>query len=71
MKITVDSDYCKGCNICIDVCPKNIFELSAQRSKLGYLMPAAKNEENCIECLLCEQLCPELCINVKTESGGS
>ena len=65
MKIKIDEKYCQGCGICINVCPKNIFQLSNIRSERGYLMPEVVNEENCIECGLCEKLCPDMCIDIE------
>ena len=36
---TVDSERCKGCGLCVDVCPKDVLEISGrvnamQRSEL-------------------------------------
>ncbi len=69
MKITIDSRYCKGCNVCIDVCPKKVFESSNSRSNAGYLMPEVAHAESCINCALCERLCPDTCINVEKEGA--
>jgi len=65
MKIKIDEMYCQGCGICINVCPRNIFQISNNRSKRGYLMPEVVSEENCIECGLCERLCPDMCIDIE------
>ncbi len=66
MKVVIDDKYCKGCNICIQTCPKNVFFFSKLRSQNDYLMPVVKNEDKCINCKLCEKLCPEICISVIT-----
>ncbi|MBW2147372.1 MAG: 4Fe-4S binding protein [Deltaproteobacteria bacterium] len=61
----IDEIYCKGCNICIDQCPKKVFENSSKRNPKGYLVPEVSHAENCIGCLLCEMICPDMAITVE------
>jgi len=35
------------------------------RNQLGYRYPRVINQENCLDCGLCEMYCPELAIQVK------
>lgn len=65
MTIVFDKQWCKGCGICIHYCPKNVLEISEQRSAGGYRMPYAKEPEKCIGCRTCERLCPDLCIDIQ------
>lgn len=67
MNITIDKVYCKGCKICINVCPKGIFKLSNERQSYGMLLPYAAEKERCIGCKICELMCPDGCINVEEE----
>jgi 2-oxoglutarate ferredoxin oxidoreductase subunit delta len=66
--IIIDSKLCKGCKLCIHVCPQDVFELSSERSEGGYLMPAAVRPEDCIECGSCELICPDLALTVEVAS---
>lgn len=63
-EIIVDSDLCKGCYICIEVCPYKVLDISDTRNRRGILLPTAKNIENCISCKLCEVFCPDFAIEV-------
>jgi hypothetical protein len=65
MIITVDAVRCKGCNICVSICTKQVFTLSAKRNNYGTTMPEAVKEKECIGCKLCEKLCPDAAINVE------
>jgi len=64
-EITIDKKCCKGCNICLSVCPKKIFVKSKKRNNYGTAMPDVKAPEDCIECRMCERLCPDGAIDVK------
>ena len=64
-KIIIDGNVCKGCHICIDQCPNDVFEVSHTRSAKGYLMPVVSRIDDCIACMLCELICPDLAITVE------
>jgi 2-oxoglutarate ferredoxin oxidoreductase subunit delta len=64
-RIIIDETYCKGCKLCIDQCPKEVFENSSKRNPKGYLIPNVAHAENCVACLLCEMICPDMAITVE------
>ena len=63
-RIQVDREYCKGCQLCLAVCPKNVYELSRVRNPKGYMVPRPVRPEDCVGCLLCEMTCPDMAITV-------
>lgn len=53
--LIVDKEWCKGCNICVVFCPKNVLELVDGKVNI-------KNLEACIQCGQCELRCPDYAI---------
>jgi len=62
--IHINKDRCKGCGFCVEYCPKDVLELSAEFNVKGYHPPRIKKEEDCVYCQLCETICPEFAIFV-------
>jgi len=62
--INIDKDLCKGCDICITFCPKNVYEKSKIRNKRGSAIPYAARPEDCVSCKICERFCPDMAISV-------
>ena len=52
-----DKYKCCGCSACFNICPKKC--ISMVEDSEGFLYPSI-NIENCIECGLCEKVCPLL-----------
>ncbi len=48
-------EWCKRCNICVEICPKDSLVLTHD---------AIIEAEDCIRCGLCERYCPDLAIEV-------
>jgi len=68
--IHIDSNLCKGCGICVEFCPKNVFRLREDLSESGIHLAVAAEEEKCTVCHLCELYCPDFAIAV-VEKGKS
>lgn len=58
--VVIDAGLCKGCQICIAFCPKNVFELDDNEKAV------VRYQDRCNACGLCELRCPDLAIEVKT-----
>lgn len=68
-KIIIDASYCKGCDICLGVCKKELFQKSKKRNNYGTPLPHVPHPEECIKCRLCERLCPDGAIDVIIEDA--
>ncbi len=66
MVIYVNEKLCKGCGICIHICPRNVLKLSKKLTQKGIHIAEASNPEECIKCHLCEYLCPDFAICITT-----
>lgn len=62
--IHIIKERCKGCGFCVEYCPKDVLELAEEFNQKGYHPPIAVNPDACVECHLCEMLCPEFAIYV-------
>ena len=61
-EVFILKDRCKGCGFCIEYCPKDVLEVSEEFNAKGYHYPVVKQPELCINCGLCEMLCPDFAI---------
>ncbi len=66
-RITLDQNFCKGCDICLKLCPKEVFEEVQKIGSKGFKPRIVANPKNCTGCGQCELLCPEMAITVITK----
>lgn len=65
-RITVDDTYCKGCGLCVDVCPQGIIELDTSKiTAKGYHPAHMTDESKCTGCTSCALMCPDVAITVE------
>lgn len=62
MLVEINEDLCKGCDICIEFCPTDVFENSDKLNRKGYYLPVIVDMKACNGCRLCDIMCPELAI---------
>lgn len=56
--VVIDPEQCKGCSLCVDVCPQDVLEMSNALNHLGF-HPAEYEGEGCTGCGVCFYACPE------------
>lgn len=70
MQLQINKDYCKGCSLCIYICPKKCYEEGEELRERSYAVPIITRQEDCIDdkqlkqgkkkiCELCILICPE------------
>ncbi|MCL2062139.1 MAG: 4Fe-4S dicluster domain-containing protein [Firmicutes bacterium] len=65
-KVTINKDLCKGCSLCIGVCPKKIISIDkTSLSKKGYQPAQVTEMDKCIGCAFCALICPDTVITVE------
>ena len=57
-ELIINVDWCKGCGICVEFCPRKVLEIKHDKV-------VAANPGQCIKCALCELRCPDYAIYVK------
>ncbi|HHU11604.1 MAG TPA: 4Fe-4S binding protein [Clostridiaceae bacterium] len=65
-RVTFSQDRCKGCGLCITVCPKHIIFLDKTKTnKRGYHPATVVEMAACIGCANCARMCPDSVIMVE------
>jgi 2-oxoglutarate ferredoxin oxidoreductase subunit delta len=64
-EILVNKVWCKGCSLCIGVCPKKVLELDPQ------VKSEPVRQDDCIGCRQCENICPDFAITVKERGADA
>ncbi len=62
--IVVDTERCKGCNLCVVACPLNVIALTKEVNVKGYNYAHQILEDTCNGCSSCATVCPDGCISV-------
>ena len=62
--IVVNTERCKGCNLCVVACPVDVISLAKEVNMKGYNFAYPVLEDDCIGCAACANVCPDGCISV-------
>lgn len=66
-KVKVDWTKCNGDDICVDVCPVEVFELQDIAEHPDTQKSVTVREDDCILCMACVTSCPTEAIIVEEE----
>lgn len=53
LEMVIHDKACRGCHLCLDVCPTECFAYDDETNKA-----TVKSVANCIACLSCAYICP-------------
>ncbi len=68
----IDADRCKGCGLCVTVCPKKVLEISGAVNAKGYFPAYQARPEDCVKCTTCCIMCPDVAITIcEEEQAGA
>jgi len=56
-RIEIREAWCKGCRICVEFCPTQVFEMQG-------LKAVVRDASACTLCHQCELLCPDFAVEV-------
>ena len=65
--VKIDENYCKGCQLCVVNCPKNIMAVSSAVNAKGQHTAYCKSPEECIGCKSCGIVCPDAAVTIIKE----
>lgn len=58
-RMVINTKWCKGCQICIEFCPKDVLTMTPQgKAQITY-------PEKCSNCKMCELYCPDFAITLE------
>ncbi|MDR2413519.1 MAG: 4Fe-4S binding protein [Odoribacteraceae bacterium] len=62
--VVVDTEKCKGCNLCVVACPTGVLSLAREVNGKGYHYSEMTGPGECIGCANCGMVCPDAVITV-------
>ena len=63
--LEIATDRCKGCELCISACPKDVLELDQSVvNALGHHPIRLIDAAGCTSCALCARVCPDTVFTV-------
>lgn len=65
--VTIDKDRCKGCELCVSVCPEKVLAMSEEINSKGYFYARVVNQPACTACRFCAMMCPDVAIEIAVE----
>ena len=69
--LDIAADRCKGCGLCVEVCPKHVLALdTGPVNPLGYHPVRLTDEAACTSCALCARICPDAIFTVRARPKG-
>ena len=69
--LVIFDERCKGCGFCVEYCPRDVLALSGRFNRKGYHPPEVLRTGECVNCSLCEMICPEFAIFIVHEVGDA
>jgi 2-oxoglutarate ferredoxin oxidoreductase subunit delta len=63
--VEIAADRCKGCELCVSACPRDVLALDATVvNALGHHPIRLTDPAGCTSCALCARICPDTVFNI-------
>jgi 2-oxoglutarate ferredoxin oxidoreductase subunit delta len=63
--LVIKAEHCKGCELCVAACPKDLLALDRSRvNELGYHPVSLRDASACTSCAFCARVCPDAVFTV-------
>ncbi len=49
-KVIINREFCKGCSLCVNICPKKVLTIENNFNSKGYYPATMVDEEKCTAC---------------------
>ena len=63
MTIHIDKDLCKGCGLCVEACPTNVYAITGETNRKGFAVVTAVNAE--VRQMQNVKTCPDLALYIE------
>jgi 2-oxoglutarate ferredoxin oxidoreductase subunit delta len=64
-RLLIDQNRCKGCALCVSVCPRSVLGMARELNAAGYHYPRVEQADRCTGCAQCALICPDAAIEIE------
>jgi 2-oxoglutarate ferredoxin oxidoreductase subunit delta len=64
--VHISRDRCKGCELCVSVCPHEVLAMSEEFNDKGSHISRVARQADCTGCRRCADVCPDAAIEIET-----
>ncbi len=68
-KVLINTELCKGCELCVSVCPQHCLGMSDKLNSAGSHFAVSVRAEHCSGCKRCAIICPDAVIVIEAIDG--
>jgi len=62
--VIVNTERCKGCNLCAVACSSDVLEMAKEVNNKGFNFVQVVKPDECTGCANCGYVCPDGCLTV-------